>query len=595
MNRQVFAASLFALFLVGCSLATNSRIQKIDLNQPAQLPPLPADGEAYPLLPPSAERGEAIYEQKCAACHGINGAGDGARAAQIKLQGKQVANLTNVSRARTVKPSEWHGIITAGRIQNLMPPFGGASGSLNAQQRWDVQAYLWALGTQTQSLQTGRDLYTQNCALCHGANGEGSPTAPNFVDGRFIADNSLLDISNKMIRGDVHKNVQLIEDPRYQVAHAVRAFGHQYADPAKLRFAKANGAGSITLRVANGTPGGNSVIVSPITLRALNENGEVFSRTANLDGEGTATFSNLPQRNNYFYQAEVDYGGGRFYGAPAQLFTTTQTISDVLAVYETTNDASGIRIGSYVIAIQDVKEGEITLVEIYQFDNTSNRAYIGENGRILTIVAPKDARNLRFDGLGLGKRFFQDDETIYDTDLVVPGQAVLRITMIYELPYRNGQKIERRVFYPVDAFNVFAPQTNLPGTQLSVNGMKDEGEREAGSSRIRLYSSEKPFKPNDVVSFELQGQPRGTQQAGEDTQSLVISLIALASTIGLGFLFLTRANSIRAQNRSPRQTRKSLLLQIAELDDEFAVGEISASEYEKRRADLKERLKAFWD
>lgn len=143
-----------------------------------------------------------------------------------------------------------------------------------------------------------------------------------------------------------------------------------------------------------------------MTLRAYDTNGEVFSRTATLDDAGFVSFDNLPTRAGYFYQAELDYGDGRFYAAPMQFpITGTQLISDILPVFETTTNPSAIQISELHIFVQNITENTVTIVEYYLFDNISDRAYIGETGpnnrrRTLKISAPKDAQNLRFDGLG---------------------------------------------------------------------------------------------------------------------------------------------------------------------------------------------------
>jgi mono/diheme cytochrome c family protein/plastocyanin len=45
--------------------------------------------------------------------------------------------------------------------------------SLTKQQRWDVVAYIWQSNTPPDFLANGKQLYAQNCAACHGENGEG--------------------------------------------------------------------------------------------------------------------------------------------------------------------------------------------------------------------------------------------------------------------------------------------------------------------------------------------------------------------------------------------------------------------------------------
>jgi mono/diheme cytochrome c family protein len=58
------------------------------------------------------------------------------------------------------------------------------STSLTDQQRWDVVAYLWRSNTAPESLAIGKQLYSQNCAACHGENGGGDGV---FTDDLAIA------------------------------------------------------------------------------------------------------------------------------------------------------------------------------------------------------------------------------------------------------------------------------------------------------------------------------------------------------------------------------------------------------------------------
>jgi mono/diheme cytochrome c family protein len=589
----LLATAALVSLLAACSTATESRIRSIDLNVPAVIPTPPADGESYPLLPPSAERGADIYAQKCVACHGIGGAGDGSRAEQIRQQGRVVANLVNPARARSVKPSDWHTTITIGRIQNLMPGFNG---SLDAQARWDVQAYVWSLGVPLAELDAGRALYAAQCASCHEPSGKPSAAGPDFTDGRWMANISLLDVAGRMIQGEPHAKVDLTEAQRFQVAAAVRALAYVHADPAALRLAKIDGAGTLVLRGVNGTPNGSAAAAAPVILRALDMNGEVFSRTAALDAAGVVTFTGLPQRSDYFYQAELDYAGGRFYGAPTQLLTATAVVSDVLPYYETTPDTGGIRIANVLFAVQNLAEGELTMVEIYEFSHAGERAFVGEDGRTLRIGVPKDAQNLRFDGLGFGKRFVQDGDVIFDTDVVGPGSPAQRITLIYELPYRDGASIQRRMFYPVDRWNVFLPETEgFPGTPLRAASpqLKDEGTRDADSVKVRVYSGAAPT--SDALAFDLAGQPLGSFRPGSDTAAIGVALIGLALTIGILFYVLTRVRRLRGEMLTPQQARQRMLRRVAALDDDFGEGKLKPDEYRAARAKLLASLEEVWE
>ncbi len=596
MRHAVLVALLLCaavLALAGCSMSERSSMRNIDLDAPAVLPTLSADGETAPARAPDAARGAEIYEQKCIACHGVNGEGDGARAAQIREQGRTVANLILPARVRAARPSEWHTIITNGRIDALMPGF---SGSLNAQDRWDVQAYVWSLGATAQSLAAGRALYAAQCASCHGGPGAApSNGAPLLSDTLGLAERTLTDLAGKMTLGEPHRSITLSEAERFQVADAVRALGYSHADPAQLRQARVQGGGTLVLRPLNGTASAQPPPAdAPVVLRALDRNGEVFSRTALLAGSGVVTFANLPQRDDFFYQAELDYQGGRFYGSPAQLAPGVTVVSDVLAYYETTNDATTLSIANVLIAVQDMSEGEITVVEVYEFAQNSDRAFVGNNGRTLRITTPADATNVRFDGLGLGRRFIQDGETIHDTEVVVPGTPAQRITVIYEVPYRQARAFERTVFYPVTRWTVLVPDTDtLGGTPLRVSGaVKDEGVREADGTRVRLYSGQTPADAR--LRFDLSGQPISAARPGEDARAIGFGLIALALALGLGAFLFMRVRALRKEMLDPAAERRALILEIAQLDDARARGGIDEAAHARERARLKAALAENW-
>ncbi len=600
LSRFSLLAGATLIALAGCTVSPRPVLPVETLLTPAVIPTPAVDGETIPFLPPDAAAGAAIYEEKCAACHGPNGEGNGPQAATIRAQGRQVPSLVAPSRARAVSPSEWHRIITAGRIQNLMPGF---SGSLNGQQRWDVLAYVWALGTSPQTLDAGKQLYVQQCAACHGDNGDkafGDPPRA-FNDTRFVATYSLLEIANLMQRGEVHKDVQLTEEQRFQVAEAVRSFGYRYADPQALRLARISGDGVIAFQVVNGTQGGALPIGADVLLRVYDSAGEVFSRTATLDASGVVTFTDLPRRNDYFYQAEVKHAGGTFYAAPIQLTEAVTTpVRDVLPIFETTEDDAQIRLREVHFFVQAINEGSITMVEFYIFDNLGDRAYIGTPGpdgkrRTLKISRPAQARNVRFDGLGLGQRFFEEGDIIYDTDAVIPAASAMQIAMLYEVPYRDGFDFERVVFYPTDTWDVLLPEFRAEGEPLRVVGLQDRGLQQLSSGNLRLFASEGALKPGDTMRFRLEGRVRGAPQPGADGRALGFGLLALGVALGLVYFLFMRVRAIRAEQRSIPLSKQGLLRRLARLDEDYAKGKLNETSYQEQRALLKSLLREVWD
>ncbi|WP_457637365.1 c-type cytochrome [Oceanithermus sp.] len=127
-----------------------------------------------------AARGEKLFTEQCASCHGAKAEGGFGPA----LAGN--ALLDN--------PEQFDKVTTEGR--GNMPPFS----NLSAQDLADIRAYLSSLGGASggeqaaaaapaggsEDVALGKKVYSEQCAGCHGANGEGGY-------GPALAGNPLLD------------------------------------------------------------------------------------------------------------------------------------------------------------------------------------------------------------------------------------------------------------------------------------------------------------------------------------------------------------------------------------------------------------------
>jgi len=592
------AAGLLALVLAGCSMAGARQLPSVEeLLTPAVLPTRPAE-ELAPPAPPDAARGAIVYASKCVACHGDAGLADGPRAAQVRQQGGLVPRLSNPDTQRAAEPRAWFDLISQGRIQRLMPGFAG---SLSAQERWDVLAYVWALGAPADMMQAGQALYAQHCQSCHGPQGRGNgPQAgatpmPSFADPRWLAETSLNEMARGMSAGAAHAALNLDDAQRLSLAHYIRAFGYAYANPADVRVQANTGDGVLTFTAVNRTPGGATPAGLPVTLRVYGPDSEVLSRTASLDDAGVVVFADLPVKPDYFYQPEVIYQGAKFFAAPAQ-FTETRAITGVLPVYEVTTDPSVIRISELHFFVQSARDGFITMVEFYLFDNISDRAYVSQGGaagqtRSVRVSLPADATNLSFDGPGLGERFVRVGDDIYDMDAVAPGVRSASITMLYDVPYRGGRVFERQVYYDLARWDVLMPEMDLRAA-----GLVDRGVQQMSSGGIRLFEpAELSVAAGGAARFELAGQPRGAPTPGEDGRAIALGLIALAIALALGYLLIWRTRRATLDETALADQRQRLLQAIVELDSRRDAGEIKESAYQRQRAGLKKRLREIWE
>jgi len=133
------------------------------------------------------EGGRAAFKQNCVQCHGAGAAG-----------GKGYPNLNDDDwlwggDIGAIYQTLQHGIRYPGDDQtrtSLMPSFG-RDGILTPAQVQDVVSHVRVISKQdpaSASSQRGAVIFAQNCAVCHGANGEGGRTvgAPRLNDAIWL-------------------------------------------------------------------------------------------------------------------------------------------------------------------------------------------------------------------------------------------------------------------------------------------------------------------------------------------------------------------------------------------------------------------------
>lgn len=145
--------------------------------------------------PDARAMGKRLFVTYCAQCHGSDARG-----------AKGFPNLSDTAwnwggEADTIKAT-----ITGGRM-GMMPPMGPA---LGAEGTKDVVNYVRSLsGLAHDSLraQRGAELFAQNCAACHGAEGKGTQAmgAPNLTDEDWLYGSSEATITETVANGRTNR------------------------------------------------------------------------------------------------------------------------------------------------------------------------------------------------------------------------------------------------------------------------------------------------------------------------------------------------------------------------------------------------------
>jgi len=366
----------------------------------------------------------------------------------------------------------------------------------------------------------------------------------------------------------------------------------------------ATGDGVISGTVKNGTPGGGSVAGLEVKLTRYQEMQPTDEYTTTTGEDGSYRFENLPVNEGEGYIATVRYQGYDYYSSLLLLSDQPQTTAD-LTVYEPTDDPSVIEIASrgVIIAGTNTEVGALEIFEIVSLDNSSDRAYVGQNGTVLRIPLPPGATQIiqqPQSGFNFGQLRFEDGNLI-TTGLITPGSHDAMFS--YLVPYQGTKAtLEIGTAQPTDALSVLIEDGTY---NISSPSMQDAGTANIAGTVYHVISAQQPVV-GDVIAVTVDGLPK---PGSTDTDRGPL-YAGIAAVVGLAVAGVLTFQAVRAR-RQPAEAasdaahdlpddpesleaeRLALAAELNKLDEERARGEIDEETYQEERAEIVEELRAI--
>lgn len=495
-----------------------------------------------------------------------------------------------------------------------MPPWGNR---LSDDQIWQAVSYAWTLHTNQVEIQAGEQLYTANCASCHGERGAGDgPEAegelPDFSDPAYAMTMSQAGWQTGWQTAHPEIGAEWSPADQAQVLEYMRTFSYVPMWEASL----VSGSGALTGQVIQGTSGGPDPAGSTVTLEAFVNFTPVATFTTTVAADGSFAFTGLSVDPNIAYLASAPASGMRFSSPIVSLTNDQPEMETAITVYETTDDPSGIAIDR-AHWIVDSQPGALIVGQIIFVGSDADRAYTGQTVEgvdepvTVELSVPEGALEIGFENGTLGERFRQVGDRIYDTTPVIPGDSTKQIIMRYALPY-DGSTIDlaQEFAYPVKSLDLLVG--DLPGLQVEAPALANAGVQQfEGGQNYQMLRAE-GLEPG-LVEVSLTGllpagavDPRATgATAGADAGVVVPGTIALmepwmvwlsALVVSLGLVgavvWAWRQGRITSGDSKVelRRQRNDLLRRIAHLDDLRALGEMGDDTWRLQRVQLKAQL-----
>ena len=367
---------------------------------------------------------------------------------------------------------------------------------------------------------------------------------------------------------------------------------------------------SITGTVSNGTAGGGAVGGLDVTLTTYINAAPSATQKTTTDDQGRYQFNDLSTDSTYAYDVQVGYKGVQYTSDLIQLTADSPAQTADLKVYETTNSNADVKISSAHMIVMPVSPGVLSVLEVWAFNNSGDRTYIGadDTGATAQFTLPAGATN--FSG---SPGVVADSTTGIVTDAlpIIPGADSTGFS--YTLSYQGSNaNIAMKADYDTPSFGILVPQNGVVAKSTTLT----QSPPQSIQGTTYLYFTGSDLKSGQIVDFALTVSPSAystpptSNPSSAAPSSATASLLkrpwlwVLVAVLGVGLLFAlvyprlkrdraTVAASGSGSDRSIDIEEEVLLERIARLDDRFDAGEINEAEYKERRAKVKASLLAM--
>jgi mono/diheme cytochrome c family protein len=613
--RIVVSLGGLALALTACSFAEDIT------PPPGYVSPTPAPtlGPLHPSAPPSPARGLAIFSQGCAPCHGDDGLGNGPMAARMPVAVPAIG-LRDIS--SQASPADWFAVVTQGRIDRGMPGFV----SLTDAEKWDVLAYVFSLSSSQRDHQQAAALYAANCSECHGADGRLDPHA-DLAAPAFMAQATGIGMY-RVINGQSGSNHpfsgQFSDEQLWSLAGYVRSLAFDLnplaavqATPTPEAAATAGTAAETTPAATLGAETSVTPVAQTLTITGSVDNAsgdgltpglvatlhlhdttagqELPSLTGPVAPDGSYRFEGVQADPTLAYWISVDYAEVTYNSTVVSYDGTTTILQTRLPVYDSTGDLSSLALDQVHINFDFSTQGIVQVIEIYVLSNAGSRSVIiPTDGTSLPFIElPEKAANLELQ-LASGSAPLL---SAIGGLAMMPTSGQYGIVAFYTLPYERRLEFSHPFSMPVSSVVILVPE----GVRVQSDLLTDSGIQDFQGQTFHLFQAGN-LASGSTFNVTISGKP-GSASSGltlDRQNGLLIGLAGLGLVlIGAGVHLYLRDRRRPAERQQERpgeddalgEDRDAILDAIIALDDQYKAGGLRQDAYQKRREELRDRLK----
>jgi len=292
---------------------------------------------------------------------------------------------------------------------------------------------------------------------------------------------------------------------------------------------RAQDSGVIEGQVLNETLGGTPIRTVPVTLWALDAQGQNVLLEETTDGEGRVAFQAL-DTEAYSYQLQVVYQGVSYRSEVVAFSQGEELLSVPVTVYESTTSDADLWVERAHLIV-DFQADTLLLQELQIFFNAGTKTYVGsdgEGGHTLHFSLPPGATELQLTEDMMACCIERTEGGFAYTEPILPGEKEFFFT--YQLPYQVGSHtLSKEAIYPIHNLDVLVADVGLGVTALGL--IAQEPVSLQGGRYLHL--SAQGFGPGDALTLHIADQ---SLESRPSEPSMAESTVLVRAIIGLGTL-----------------------------------------------------------
>jgi hypothetical protein len=362
--------------------------------------------------------------------------------------------------------------------------------------------------------------------------------------------------------------------------------------------------GNISGKLVNGSgggiPDGQTVNLEGFDMDQSGNYQNAMQLQATVNPDGSYDFTGVEFPLNRAFLVITSWQGVEYSSDPVMVKDATTNYSIPITIYDKTGDLNSLSLDQVHLSFDLSSQNVIQVTEIFIVSNLGKQAVaVASDGSTIPFIQiPANASGVQYQ---LSQNSAQLMNATGGFALLPGADKQYGFIATFSMAYTGSLNFKQPFSLPVPSLTVFVPQ----GMSLRAEQLTSAGTQAVQGQTYMMYQAN-ALASGSSLSLTLSGKPGTSANSTPSQQTIVLIGIGIVGllliVVGIYLYLRDRARLLKAEkveNDEPLEEdalgedRDNIMDAMIALDDQYKAGEIPKEAYEKRRLELKERLRGI--